>query len=129
MIYNLDRDAAIVYSSWDLHRDIETQLTYAMRNSRSKIFRQLMSIYRQTTSGAFCEQTVTNFKTLGHGFCAEGSHVVDSRAIFENSSWFESSFDFSKRENAQFQDGRFFLTTVKLMLSWKKWQISLWTGA
>jgi hypothetical protein len=74
---------------------------------------------------------VTNFKNPGHGFCAEGSHVADSRAIFENSSWFESSFDFSEHENAQFRDGRFFffLTTVKLILSWKKWQISLWTGA
>jgi hypothetical protein len=66
---------------------------------------------------------VTNFKNPGHGFCAEGSHVADSRAIFENSSWFESSFDFSEHENAQFRDGRFFLTTVKLMLSWKKWHI------
>jgi hypothetical protein len=28
-------------------------------------------------------------------------------------------------EKSQFWDGRF-LTTVKLMLSWKKWQISLW---
>jgi hypothetical protein len=75
-------------------------------------------------------QTLTNLKKPGHGFCAEGSHVADSRAIFENSSWFESSFDFSKRENAQFRDGRFFfLTRVKLMLSWKKWKIYLWIGA
>jgi hypothetical protein len=51
---------------------------------------------------------VTNFKNPGHGFYAEGSHVADSRAIFENSSWFESSFDFSEHENAQFRDGRFF---------------------
>ena len=71
---------------------------------------------------------MTNFKNPGHGFCVEGSHVADSLAIFENSSLFESSFDFSEHENAQFRDERF-LTTVKLMLSWKKWQISLWTGA
>ena len=64
-----------------------------------------------------------NFENPGHGFCAEVSHVADSREIFENSSWFESSFDFSEHENAQFRDGRF-LTTVKLILSWKKWQIS-----
>lgn len=49
-----------------------------------------------------------NFKNIGHGFCAEGSHVADTRAIFENSSWFESSFDFSEHEDAQFRDGRFF---------------------
>ena len=71
---------------------------------------------------------MTNFKNLGHGFCAEGSHVVESRVIFENYSWFESNFDFSGHEKTQFRDGQF-LTTVKLMLSWKKWQILLWIGA
>jgi hypothetical protein len=51
---------------------------------------------------------VTNFKNPEHGFCAEGSHVADWRAIFENFSWFERSFDFSEHENAQFRDERFF---------------------
>jgi hypothetical protein len=48
-----------------------------------------------------------NFKNPGHGFCAEGSHLADSQAVFENFSWFESSSDFSDREEGRFRDGRF----------------------
>ena len=48
-----------------------------------------------------------NFKNLAHGFCAEGSHLADSQAVFENFTWFERSSDFSDREEGKFWDGRF----------------------
>ena len=48
-----------------------------------------------------------NFKTLAHGFCAKGSHLVELQAVFENSTWFESSFHFSVHEGVRFWDGWF----------------------
>ena len=48
-----------------------------------------------------------NFKNPAHGFCAEGSHLVDLQAVCENVTWFESSFHFLKHEGVKFQDGRF----------------------
>ena len=48
-----------------------------------------------------------NFKNIKHGFCAEGTHLVDAQAVCENSTWFESSFHFSEHENVIFQDGQF----------------------
>jgi len=57
--------------------------------------------------GAIFEKTVLNFKNPPHGFCAEGSHLVESWVVFENSIWFESSYDFSDCEEGIFQDDRF----------------------
>ena len=71
------------------------------------IFRQLTSIYRKSISDGIFEQTMMNFKNPAHGFCAEGSHLADSWAIFENSTWFESSSDSSNCEEGRFRDDRF----------------------
>jgi hypothetical protein len=78
-----------------------------MSRSQFEIVCQLTSIRRQSTSGEIYEQTVMNFKNTAHGFCAEGSHLADSRAVFKNFAWFESSFCFSEHERAIFRDGRF----------------------
>ena len=48
-----------------------------------------------------------NFKNPNHGFCVGGSHLVESQAVCENSTWFESSFHFSEHEGVRFCDGRF----------------------
>ena len=66
-----------------------------------------MSICRLSNLAAICEKTVMNFKNPKHGFCAEGSHLVDLLAVCEKSTWFESIFHFSEYENARFWDGRF----------------------
>jgi len=52
-------------------------------------------------------QAMMNLKNLGHGFCAEGSHLADSRAVFEIFSWYERSSDFSDSEEGRFRDGQF----------------------
>jgi hypothetical protein len=38
-----------------------------------------------------------NLENMAHGFCAEGSHLADKQAVFENSKWFESSSCFYKQ--------------------------------
>ena len=78
-----------------------TQLTHAMR------IWNFPSIYRQSILDGICEQTMMNFKNMEHGFCAEGSHLADTRVVFVNSSWLESSTDFLDREEGRFWDGRF----------------------
>ena len=90
-----------------LHVSDHTQLTNAMTNSQSEIFHQLTSICGLSTSAANFEQNVMNFKNTAHGFCAEWSHLDDSRADFEISTWFGSSSHFFEHENARFWDGQF----------------------
>ena len=50
---------------------------------------------------------MTNFKNLKHGFCVEGSHLVDAQAVCENSTWFESNLHLSECEKTIFRDGQF----------------------
>ena len=61
---------------------------------------------------AIYDQTVMNLKNLAHGFCAEGSHLVESQVVYENSTWFESSLHFSEHENAKFRDDWFSLFSL-----------------
>ena len=68
-------------------------------------FRQLTPIYKQSNSGGFYEQKMMNLKNRAHGFCVEGSHLVEPKAVCENLTWFERSSHFFEHENARFRDG------------------------
>jgi hypothetical protein len=63
-----------------------------------------MSTHRLSTSGSIFEKTEKYFENRPHGFCVEGSYLVDKRTVSQNSDWFESSLCFFEHVKARFRE-------------------------
>ena len=69
-----------------------------------------------------------NFKNIAHGFCAEGSHLVELEEVCENSTWFGISSHFYEHENARFHLSELVSIDQKILsilLNFTSW---LWEG-